>query len=84
MAGVVNGPEGRLFPPSLDTLLAWCALFRHVGTLSNYLGYVKTGCLLVKADVAVCGLLLSNLDVCIKVNIKGVQSSCTTQGEEKC
>ena len=41
------------FPPQLDTLLAWSTTFRSAGTLSNYLGYVKTGCLLVGASTEV-------------------------------
>ena len=42
------------FPPALDTLLAWSATFRSEGTLSNYFGFVKTGCLLVGASTEVC------------------------------
>jgi len=34
-------------------LLAWSTLFRSKVTFSNYLGYVKTGCLLAKASSAV-------------------------------
>ena len=41
------------FPPSLETLLAWSTLFRCKDTFSNYLNYVRTGCLLVKASVQV-------------------------------
>ena len=41
------------FPPKIDILLAWSTLFRSEGTLSNYLGYVRTGCLLVKAPTQV-------------------------------
>ena len=41
------------FPPCLDFLLAWSTLFRSEGTLSNYLGYVRTGCLLAKAPTQV-------------------------------
>jgi hypothetical protein len=39
------------FPPDLDVLLAWSTLFRSHLTFSNYLGYVKTACMLVKAPV---------------------------------
>ena len=35
------------FPPSLRMLLAWTTIFRSGGTLRNYLGYVKTGCIIV-------------------------------------
>ena len=41
------------FPPKLEWVLAWAKLFRCKRTFSNYVGYVKTACLLVKADVAV-------------------------------
>ena len=39
--------HGLPFPPSLPVLLAWSTLFRSHRTLTNYLGYVKTGCMLV-------------------------------------
>ena len=44
---------GRLFPPQLDLLLAWSTMFRSPYTWSNYLGYVRTACMLVKAPVEV-------------------------------
>ena len=47
------------FPPQLDTLLAWSTTFRSAGTLSNYLGYVKTGCLIVGASTEVGFCLLT-------------------------
>ena len=31
-------------------LLAWAQLFRHEGTYANYLGYVRTGCMLANAE----------------------------------
>ena len=34
-------------------LLAWSTLFRSEGTLSNYLGYVQTACMLTKAPTDV-------------------------------
>ena len=36
--------EKREFPPTLDSLLAWSALFRHPKTFGNYLNYVRLGC----------------------------------------
>ena len=36
--------EGREFPPPIEGLLAWSALFKHHKTFSNYLGYVRLGC----------------------------------------
>ena len=38
------------FPPRLKVLLAWTTMFRSGGTLRNYIGYVKTGCIIVGAD----------------------------------
>ena len=47
-------PEAsRRFPPEVEWLQVWSTLFRHAGTFGNYLGYVKTGCLLVGASVEV-------------------------------
>eukprot|EP00973_Karenia_brevis_P032391 4465473-Karenia_brevis.AAC.1 len=34
-------------------LLAWSALFRNAGTFQNYLSFVRTGCMLVKAPTEV-------------------------------
>ena len=40
-------PVGKqYFPPPLNLLLSWTTLFRSGATLRNYLGYVKTGCIL--------------------------------------
>ena len=47
-----EGPK-KFFPPQLEWLLAWSTLFRSQGTLANYIGYVKTGCLIVKQSVKV-------------------------------
>ena len=47
-----------VLPPVLDDLLAWSIMFRSDGTLSNYLGHVKTACLLY--DVSVKVLFLCN------------------------
>ena len=41
------GREGRELPPSQDGLLAWSMTFRCDRTFSNYLGHVKTGCMLL-------------------------------------
>ena len=52
--------KGRYFPPRLEYLLAWSNLFRCKGTFANYLNYVRTGCMLVKASTkacAACGVL---------------------------
>ena len=43
----------RLFPPRLEWLQAWAALFRNSRTFANYLGYVRVGCLVVKADTGI-------------------------------
>ena len=36
----------RYFPPPIHLLVPWTTLFRSPGTQQNYLGYVKTGCIL--------------------------------------
>ena len=41
------------FPPKLNTLLSWSTLFRSEGTWANYVGYVRTACILVGAPVDV-------------------------------
>lgn len=41
------------WPPPLNALLAWSVLFRCKGTLCNYLGYVRTGCMIVGVSVQV-------------------------------
>ena len=41
-------PETKMyFPPKANLLVAWAMLFQNVNTLRNYLGFVKTGCLVV-------------------------------------
>ena len=42
-----------VLPPLLDDLLAWSIMFRSDGTLSNYLGHVKTACMLYNVAVKV-------------------------------
>jgi len=46
------GSSCRL-PPRLETLLAWSRLFRSEGTWANYLGYVKSACMLARASIEV-------------------------------
>lgn len=41
------------FPPQGEALLAWSTLFRCGKTLRNYMGYVKTGCMLVGTSTEV-------------------------------
>ena len=43
----VRPDDQPVLQPLQADILAWSAMFRHVGTLKNYLGLVKTGCLLV-------------------------------------
>ena len=50
----IAGPGiSPIFPPRLEWIQAWSALFRNSRTFSNYLGYVRVGCLLAKADTGV-------------------------------
>ena len=54
VATLVGSEAGvSLFPPRLEWLQAWSGLFRSERTFGNYLGYVSTGCMLVRADVSV-------------------------------
>ena len=43
----------RYFPPTVDMLIAWSSLFQCADTWANYLNYVRTACLLVKAPTQV-------------------------------
>ena len=47
------GLGGAQIPPALDSLLAWASLFRCSGTFANYLSFVRTVCMLCRADTAV-------------------------------
>ena len=59
--------NGREFPPPLDGLLAWAALFRHPRTFSNYLGYVRLGChVLGVSDVVFCSPALKRAKVAVR------------------
>ena len=44
------GIVGSVFPPSVDGIVAWSNTFRCSRTFGNYLGYVRTGCLLVRCS----------------------------------
>ena len=46
-ADAMGHKGGMYLPPRLDMLLTWSTLFRSVGTFSNYMGHVKTSCLLI-------------------------------------
>ncbi len=60
----------RYLPPRLETLLAWSTLFRSEGTLANYLGYLRTACLVCKAPTKVRDLARSwELLVCSCVQV---------------
>ena len=43
---------GDIFPPSVDDLLVWSTCFRCDATFSNYLGYVRTWCLVERLSTA--------------------------------
>ena len=49
----ILGDKNSGFPPTLNGLLAWSTTFRSPLTFSNYLGYVKTGCLLLNMSIGV-------------------------------
>ena len=46
----VLGVKGPVFPPTQAGILAWSNVFRCKATFSNYLGYVRTGCLIVGVE----------------------------------
>ena len=49
-------PEVRqVFPPPRDVILAWSTMFRSGGTFRHYLGYVKTGCMVMNKPTEVSG-----------------------------
>ena len=45
--------EADASPPSVDDLLGWSMLFRQPNTFSNYLGYLKMVCMLVRKSTSV-------------------------------
>jgi hypothetical protein len=50
---VLGKCEEAATPPTVDDLLAWSMMFRHPTTFSNYLGYLKLGCMLVRKPTSV-------------------------------
>ena len=44
--------SGLGLPPTVDDLLAFSGCFRSAGTFSNYLSYVKVGCLMIGAETS--------------------------------
>ena len=55
----------RALPPTLNMLLTWSTMFRSSGTFGNYLGYVKTACMLEDAPTEVSFVLPHIYDICI-------------------
>ena len=51
--GACGVPAAKCFPPEVGILLAWAKTFRCARTYRNYLGYVKTGSMLLQAPVQV-------------------------------
>ena len=49
----IAGDSVLAFPPKVEWLQAWAMMFRCSGTFSNYLGYAKIGCILVKEEAGV-------------------------------
>ena len=52
-ADAVKPHKKIYFPPELEMLQALAELFRSNNAFSNYLGYVRTGCMISRADHAV-------------------------------
>ena len=81
VAGKCFPRHGLPFPPSLPVLLAWSTLFRSHRTLTNYLGYVKTGCMLVGVSTEVISHSVTLL-CCVGLYLRaGVQRACTEEGK---
>ena len=62
------GVQGAVFPPTVEGILAWSNTFRCSRTFSNYLSYVRMGCLLVgcsteatHGEVGIAGLNVGRL-----------------------
>ena len=53
VSAAVGGTPTVFYPPKIEWLQAWAACFRHKQTYTNYLGYVKTACLVHKAELTV-------------------------------
>ena len=49
----VKNVGSRMLPPALDMLLSWSTLFRSEGTFSNYMGHLRTACLLCRVSTKV-------------------------------
>ena len=63
-AGACYPEVQTFFPPSLEALLAWSVTFRSAGTLTNYLGYVRTRCMIVNVSTAVRAWVLLCMHQC--------------------
>ena len=72
-SGLKNG--GRYFPPTVDALLAWSRCFGHSRTWQNYLGYVRTACLVADAPVEgpCSGRITGNGCVCVCCRFSGTR-----------
>ena len=49
---ILKRPGAKL-PPKVDDILSWSLMFRCSGTFSNYLGYLRVGCMLEGVPVDV-------------------------------
>jgi len=71
--------SGIGIPPKLNVLLAWSTLFRNAATWKNYLGYVKTACMLTNAPVKV-SRAIPHVVIEITVWFLGIRRSCVEKG----
>lgn len=70
------------FPPKLEILLAWANTFRSIGTFQNYIGYVKTATMVLKASVEV-GMNTSAILLPARLTISFHRCSRTLPYEER-
>ncbi len=47
MRATLLGIKGPIWPPKEQDIVAWSNFFRSKDTYSNYLGYVRTGCMIL-------------------------------------
>ena len=74
----------RYFPPPLELLLAYTMAFRSPHTLRNYLGHLKTGCLVVGASVEAEACRCGCKNSCGTVFPSGFQPPRVAKGQSHC
>ena len=76
------GKKAAYFPPKLEVLMAWAALFRSCDTFRNYYNYVRTACFLVKQPVEVCTQLINRVFLIVRAELFSVAGCQSSSAEE--